>query len=64
MVNQYILTREIYQRIIGFKKSKLFCKKCLQELKIGDCVKSNINSGTAKLYHCKCYDELFLEVED
>ena len=59
-----MLTHDKYQRLLSFKKGKLVCKKCLKELKIGDCVKSNLNSGTAKLYHCECFDQLFIDVTD
>jgi hypothetical protein len=62
-VHQYVLTKDMYKRLLSFK-GKLICKKCLKELKIGDCVKSNLNSGTSKLYHCKCYDQLYINLED
>ncbi|PVX25285.1 MAG: hypothetical protein CW716_08300 [Candidatus Bathyarchaeum sp.] len=64
MVNQYVLTSDRYKRLKHFKKGKIVCKKCLKELKIGDCVKSNLNSGTAKLYHSKCFDSLFIDLPD
>jgi len=60
---RYVLTKKRYLRLRHIK-SKLVCKKCLKELKIGDCIKSNRNSGTAKLYHCDCYDKLFIDLSD
>ena len=48
---QYVLTKDVYQRLVRFK-GKPICKKCGKELKIGDCIKGNRNSGTSKLYHC------------
>jgi len=59
---QYVLTKEIYPRLIHFK-GKMVCKKCLNELKIGDCIKGNRNSGTSKLYHSQCYDNLFIDLK-
>ena len=59
---QYVLTEKKYHRLVSFK-GKLVCKKCLKELQIGDCIKSNRNSGTAKLYHCDCYDKLFIDLD-
>jgi hypothetical protein len=60
---QYVITKDVYRRLISFKGS-LICKKCSKELKIGDYVKGNRNSGTSKLYHCNCYDNLFIDLED
>ena len=45
-------------------KGKLACKKCGKELRIGDYLKGNRNSGTSKLYHCDCYEKLFIDIED
>ena len=60
---QYQIDKHVYNRLISFK-GKVFCKKCGKELKIGDFVKGHRNSGTSKLYHCKCYDQLFIELDD
>ena len=35
-----------------------------KDLKIGDCIKGHRNSGTSKLYHDECYDQLFIDLED
>ena len=45
-------------------KTQLIRKKSSKELKIGDIVKGNRNSGTAKLYHYTCYDNIFIAVDD
>ncbi len=60
---QYLLTKQKYPRLMSFK-GKLVCKKCGKELRIGDYVKGNRNSGTSKLYHCDCYEKLFIAIED
>jgi hypothetical protein len=60
---QYVLEKDLYNRLLSFK-GKLFCKKCGKELKIGDCIKGHRNSGTSKLYHHDCYEQLFIELED
>ena len=59
----YVLTKDVYRRLLRFK-GKLVCKKCSKELEIGDKIKGNMNSGTSKLCHSKCYDELFIDIED
>jgi hypothetical protein len=59
---QYVLNRDKYQRLIKLK-GKLVCKKCSKELKIGDSVNGNRNSGTSKLYHSDCYDKLFIDLD-
>ena len=60
---QYVLNKDVYKRLMTFK-GKIFCKKCGKELKIGDSINGNRNSGTSKLYHCDCYDQLFIDLED
>ncbi|MDG6222436.1 MAG: hypothetical protein IAX21_11805 [Candidatus Bathyarchaeota archaeon] len=60
---QYALTKEKYGRIKSFK-GNLICKKCGKELKIGDNIKGNRNSGTSKLYHDECYESLFIDIKD
>lgn len=60
---QYVITKDLYQRLVSFK-GKLVCKKCGKELKVGDFVKGNRNSGTSKLYHHDCYDKLFIELDE
>jgi len=59
---QYVVEKKIYQRLKA--KGKLFCRKCYKELKIGDAVKSVRSNGKAKIYHCKCFESLFLDIKD
>jgi hypothetical protein len=60
---QYTITNEKYNRLKSFKDN-LFCKKCTKELRIGDYIKGNRNSDTSKLYHAKCYEKLFIDLDD
>ena len=60
-----VLKKDVYQRLLSFKrKSRLVCKRCSQELKIGDYIKGSRNSGTSKLYHAECHDQMFIDLED
>jgi hypothetical protein len=61
---QYVITKDIYSRLLSFKGKNLFCKRCSKELKIGDHIKGSRNSGTSKLYHAECYDQMFIDLED
>ncbi|MEJ2272860.1 MAG: hypothetical protein P8X91_10430 [Candidatus Bathyarchaeota archaeon] len=61
---QYVLKKDIYRRLLSFKGNNLVCKRCGKELKIGDYIKGSRNSGTSKLYHHDCYEEMFIELED
>lgn len=59
----YVLRKEVYKRLVHIK-GQLRCKKCGKELKVGDYVKGHRNSGTSKLYHSNCYENLFIEIDD
>lgn len=61
---RYILTKRTYNVLIG-RGYKLVCKICKYPLQIGDCVESKPSKyRRRKFYHCDCYDESFIEVED
>jgi hypothetical protein len=59
---QYVIKEDVYKRLLTFK-GKVICKKCGKELKIGDRVKGHRNSGTSKLYHHECFDQLYIDLE-
>lgn len=62
-MNNYILKRDIYLRLLRSKKN-LCCVRCGKELQIGDSVKSKQSHKITKLYHSNCFDKMYIELDD
>ena len=60
----YILTARTYSTLTG-RGYRLVCKICGCPLQTGDCVESKPSKyRRRKFYHCKCYEDAFLEIEN
>ena len=62
-MNAYILKRDNYLRILRSKED-LCCNKCGKELEIGDSVKSKQSHKITKLYHSRCFDEMYIDLDE
>ena len=62
-MNEYILKRDNYLRILR-SKANLCCNKCGKELEIGDNVKSKQSHKSTKLYHSRCFDEMYIDLDE